>query len=33
MITVLIGIPIYIWASRDVPLAQLRGETAPENSG
>jgi APA family basic amino acid/polyamine antiporter len=29
--TVLIGIPIYLWASRGVPLARLRGET--ESSG
>ena len=33
VISVLIGIPIYLWASRDVPLAQLRGEVAPETSG
>jgi APA family basic amino acid/polyamine antiporter len=30
--TVLIGIPIYLWASRDVPVGQLRGETLPESS-
>ncbi len=30
--TVLIGIPIYLWASRNVPAAQLRGETLPESS-
>lgn len=30
--TVLIGIPIYLWASRNVPVEQLRGETLPENS-
>jgi len=30
--TVLIGIPIYLWASRDVPAEQLRGETLPESS-
>ncbi len=30
--TVLIGIPVYAWASRGVTLAQLRGETAPEQS-
>jgi basic amino acid/polyamine antiporter, APA family len=30
--TVLIGIPIYLWASRDVPVEQLRGETLPESS-
>lgn len=30
--TVLIGIPIYFWASRNVPIAQLRGETLPESS-
>lgn len=30
--TVLIGIPIYLWASRDVPVAQLRGETLPEST-
>jgi len=29
--TVLIGIPIYLWASRGVPQAQLRGETAAES--
>ena len=30
--TVLIGIPIYLWASRNVPFGQLRGETLPESS-
>jgi APA family basic amino acid/polyamine antiporter len=30
--TVLIGIPIYLWASRNVPAEQLRGETVPESS-
>jgi basic amino acid/polyamine antiporter, APA family len=30
--TVLTGIPIYLWASRNVPLEQLRGETLPESS-
>ncbi len=30
--TVLIGIPIYLWASRNVPTEQLRGETVPESS-
>lgn len=30
--TVLIGIPIYLWASRNVPVEQLRGETVPESS-
>jgi APA family basic amino acid/polyamine antiporter len=30
--TVLIGIPIYLWASRNVPVEQLRGETLPESS-
>lgn len=30
--TVLIGIPIYLWASRNVPTEQLRGETLPESS-
>jgi len=25
--TVLIGIPVYLWVSRDVPMARLRGET------
>ena len=30
--TVLIGIPIYLWASRNVPVGQLRGETVPESS-
>jgi APA family basic amino acid/polyamine antiporter len=29
--TVLIGIPIYLWASRNVPAEQLRGETVPES--
>jgi APA family basic amino acid/polyamine antiporter len=32
-VTVLMGIPIYLWASRGVPRAQLRRETAPESSG
>jgi APA family basic amino acid/polyamine antiporter len=30
--TVLIGIPIYLWASRNVPVGQLRGETVPEST-
>ncbi len=30
--TVLIGIPIYLWVSRNVPVEQLRGETLPESS-
>ena len=30
--TVLIGIPIYLWASRNVPVEQLRGETVPQSS-
>jgi APA family basic amino acid/polyamine antiporter len=30
--TVLIGIPIYLWASRNVPVEQLRGETLPQSS-
>jgi APA family basic amino acid/polyamine antiporter len=30
--TVLIGIPIYLWASRNVPTEQLRGETLPQSS-
>jgi basic amino acid/polyamine antiporter, APA family len=30
--TVLIGIPIYLWASRNVPVEQLRGESLPESS-
>jgi basic amino acid/polyamine antiporter, APA family len=30
--TVLIGIPVYLWASRNVPVEQLRGETLPESS-
>lgn len=30
--TVLIGIPIYLWASRNVPAEQLRGESLPESS-
>ncbi len=30
--TVLIGIPIYLWARRNVPVEQLRGETLPESS-
>ncbi len=29
--TVLVGIPIYLWASRGVPMERLRGETAPES--
>jgi APA family basic amino acid/polyamine antiporter len=29
--TVLIGIPIYLWASRNVPVGQLRGETVPQS--
>jgi len=29
--TVLIGIPIYFWASRNVPVEQLRGETLPDS--
>jgi len=28
--TVLLGVPIYLWASRNVPEDQLRGEAAPE---
>ncbi len=31
-LTVLIGIPIYLWASRNVSAEQLRGETLPESS-
>jgi APA family basic amino acid/polyamine antiporter len=31
-LTVLIGIPIYLWISRNVPAEQLRGETVPETS-
>jgi len=31
-VTVLIGIPIYLWVSRNVPVGQLRGETLPESS-
>lgn len=31
-VTVLIGIPIYLWARRNVPLEQLRGEILPESS-
>ncbi len=27
--TVLLGIPIYLWVSRNVPFGQLRGETSP----
>jgi APA family basic amino acid/polyamine antiporter len=30
--SVFIGIPIYLWASRNVPAEQLRGETPPETS-
>jgi APA family basic amino acid/polyamine antiporter len=30
--TVLVGIPIYLWASRNVPVEQLRGETVPQGS-
>ncbi|MCE0484131.1 MAG: amino acid permease [Methylacidiphilales bacterium] len=30
--TVLLGIPIYLWASRNVPIEQLRGNTLPEHS-
>ena len=30
--TVLLGIPIYLWASRNVPVEQLRGGTLPESS-
>jgi APA family basic amino acid/polyamine antiporter len=30
--TVLVGIPIYLWVSRNVPVEQLRGETIPESS-
>lgn len=30
--TVLLGIPIYLWVSRNVPVEQLRGETLPESS-
>ena len=30
--TVLIGIPLYLWASRNVPTEQLRGELLPESS-
>jgi APA family basic amino acid/polyamine antiporter len=30
--TVLIGIPIYLWVSRNVPVEQLRGETVPQSS-
>ena len=30
--TVLVGIPIYLWARRNVPAEQLRGETLPESS-
>ena len=33
-VTVLIGIPIYFWASRNVPVEQqLRGGPLPESSG
>jgi len=31
-VTVLIGIPIYLWACRNVPAEQLRGGTLPERS-
>jgi APA family basic amino acid/polyamine antiporter len=31
-VTVLAGIPIYLWVSRNVPVGQLRGETLPESS-
>ena len=31
-VTVLLGIPIYLWVSRNVPEAQLRGETLPQTS-
>jgi len=31
-VTVLIGVPIYFWASRGVRVEKLRGETLPENS-
>jgi APA family basic amino acid/polyamine antiporter len=30
--TVLLGIPIYLWVSRNVPVEQLRGEMLPESS-
>lgn len=30
--TVLLGIPIYLWVSRNVPTEQLRGEMLPESS-
>jgi APA family basic amino acid/polyamine antiporter len=30
--SVLIGIPIYLWASRNVPVEQLRGEALPQSS-
>jgi APA family basic amino acid/polyamine antiporter len=30
--TVLLGIPIYLWVSRNVPAEQLRGEMLPESS-
>jgi APA family basic amino acid/polyamine antiporter len=30
--TVLVGVPIYLWASRNVPVEKLRGETLPESS-
>ncbi len=30
--TVLVGIPIYLWVSRNVPVEQLRGETLPQSS-
>jgi len=31
-VTVLIGVPIYLWARRNVPQEQLRGEALPESS-
>jgi APA family basic amino acid/polyamine antiporter len=31
-VTVLIGIPIWLWASHNVPAAQLRRETVPQGS-
>ena len=31
-VTVLIGIPIYLWARRNVPQEQLRGEVLPESA-
>ena len=30
--TVLVGIPIYLWVSRNVPVEQLRGESVPQSS-